>query len=59
VNALLIVLLIGGTALLSVAFGVFSAYWVVTKLLEACNPSRPTTRPSPVLVPHQSSVSGD
>jgi len=59
VNALLVVLLIGGTALLSVAFGVFSAYWVVTRLLAVCNPSRPTTRPTPVLVPHQSSASGD
>ena len=58
-NALLIVLAIGGTALLSVAFGVFSAYWVVTRLLEACNPSRPTARPTPILVPHQSSASGD
>jgi hypothetical protein len=59
VNALLIVLLIGVTAILSVAFGVFSAYWVVTRLLEACNPSRPTRRPTPALVPQQSSASGD
>jgi hypothetical protein len=59
VNALLIVLVIGATAILSVAFGVFSAYWVVTRLLEACNPSRPIPRPTAVLVPHQSSVSGD
>jgi hypothetical protein len=59
VNALMVVLLIGGTAIVGVALGVFSAYWALTALLAACNPSRPTTRVAPVLVPSQSSASGD
>jgi hypothetical protein len=59
VNALLVVLLIVGTAIFCVALGVFSAYWAVTALLAACNPARPSARPNPVLVPRQISASGD
>lgn len=58
-NALLIVLAIGGTAIIGVALGVFSAYYALTGLLAACNPSRPALRPRPVLVAQQSSASGD
>jgi hypothetical protein len=59
VNALLVVAAIGGTAVLTVALGVFSAYYALTGLLAACNPSRPLLRQSAVLVPQQSSASGD
>lgn len=58
-NALLIVLAIGSTAIIGVALGVFSAYYALTGLLAACNPSRPISRTGPVLVPQQSSASGD
>lgn len=58
-NALLIVLAIGSTAILGVALGVFSAYYALTGLLAACNPSRPMVRQGPTLVPQQSSVAGD
>jgi hypothetical protein len=59
VNALLVVFAIGGTAIIGVALGVFSAYYALTGLLAACNPSRPTSRPNRVLIPQQSSASGD
>ena len=58
-NALLVVLAIGGTAIIGVALGVFSAYYALTGLLAACNPSRPLLPRSSVLVPQQSSASGD
>ena len=58
-NALLVVAAIGGTAIIGVALGVFSAYYALTGLLAACNPSRPRVRARPTLVPQQSSASGD
>ena len=58
-NALLIALVIGLTAIVGVALGVFSAYYALTGLLAACNPSRTPIRSSAVLVPQQSSASGD
>jgi hypothetical protein len=57
-NALLAALLIVGTAISAVALGVMGAYYAVTGLLAACNPSRPKA-PLATLVPRQSSVSGD
>jgi hypothetical protein len=59
VNALLVMLVIIGTAILGVALGVFSAYYALTGLLAACNPSRPSVRTGAVLVPQQITASGD
>ena len=58
-NALLVIFAIGGTAILGVALGVFSAYYALTGLLAACNPARTPIRTGPILVPQQSSASGD
>lgn len=59
-NALLVVFVIVATAVIGVALGVFSSYYALTGLLAACNPSRPAeSRPNRVLVPQQSSASGD
>ena len=56
-NALFVALLIILTSVSCVALGVFTAYYAVTGLLAALNPSRPER--APVLVAHQSSASGD
>jgi hypothetical protein len=58
VNGLLIAFIVSTTAVLSVIFGVFGAYYAVNFLLAAINP----TRPAPALrtlVPQQSRMSGD
>jgi hypothetical protein len=59
VNALIVVLVVCGTAISSVALGVFGAYCTVTGLLAACNPSRPASAFAAALVPHQSHLAGD
>jgi len=59
VNALLVVFVIVGTAIIGVALGVFSAYYALTGLLAVCNPSKSLPRRNPMLVPQQSSASGD
>jgi hypothetical protein len=59
VNALIVVLLVCGTAISSVALGVFGAYCAVTGLLAAFNPSRPATAFAAALVPHQGHLAGD
>lgn len=56
-NALFVALLIILTSISCVALGIFSAYYAVTGLLAAMNPSRP--EPVPVLVAQQSQASGD
>lgn len=58
VDALLVAFLVSGTALVSVGLGVFGAYYAITSLLAAVNP----TRPAPVvrtLIPSESQASGD
>jgi hypothetical protein len=59
VNAFIVILLVCGTAISSVALGVFGAYCAVTGLLAACNPSHPATVFSAALVPHQGHLAGD
>jgi hypothetical protein len=59
VNALIVVLLLCGTAISSVALGVLGAYCAVTGLLAACNPSRPASSFAAALVPRQSHLAGD
>jgi hypothetical protein len=59
VNAFIIILLVCGTAISSVALGVFGAYCAVTSLLAACNPSRPVSAFAARLVPHQGHLAGD
>ncbi len=58
-NAFIIILLVCGTAISSVALGVFGAYCAVTGLLAAFNPSRPSTAFAVTLVPHQGHLAGD
>jgi len=59
VNAFIIILLVCGTAISSVALGVFGAYCAVTGLLAACNPSRPTAVFAARLLPHHGHLAGD
>jgi hypothetical protein len=58
VDALYIAVVVSGTAILSVGIGVFGAYWAISGLLAAVNPSRPVASLS-ALVPNQGQVSGD
>jgi len=58
VEALLVVLVVSSTAIVSVGLGVLGAYYAISGVLAAFNPSRP----SPflrALVPNQSQASGD
>jgi hypothetical protein len=57
-NALFVVFLISSTAVLSVILGVFGAYWAISAVLAAVNPTRPSNLLA-ALVPHQSQASGD
>jgi hypothetical protein len=59
VTALLVALLVFTTAITCVALGVFGAYYAVTGLLAAFNPSRPPAALVAALVPRQSHASGD
>jgi hypothetical protein len=59
VNAFIVIILVCGTAISSVALGVFGAYCAVTGLLAACNPSRPSAAFAATLVPHQGHLAGD
>jgi hypothetical protein len=58
VNAVFVVFLIGGTAILSMCLGVLGAYYAISGLLVALNPARPLHLLK-ALVPHQSQASGD
>jgi hypothetical protein len=58
VNALFVGLLISGTAILSVALGIFGAYFAINGILAAVNPSRPANA-FLALVPNQNHASGD
>jgi hypothetical protein len=58
VDALLAAFLIGSTAILSVGVGVMGAYYAITAILAAFNPSRPSRFLAP-LAPQQSQASGD
>lgn len=59
VNALIVVLLVCGTTISSVALGVLGAYCAVTGVLAACNPSRPASAFAAALVPHPGHLAGD
>ena len=59
VTALFVALLVFLTVISCVALGVCGAYFAVTGLLAAFNPSRPETVAIPALVPHHSQASGD
>jgi len=58
VDALLAAFLISSTAILSVALGVMGAYYAITAILAAFNPTRPPRFAAP-LAPQQSQASGD
>jgi len=58
VDALLIAFLVSSTAIVSVGVGVLGAYYAITGLLAAVNPSRPAQLLQ-TLVPHQGPASGD
>jgi hypothetical protein len=59
VTTLFVALLVFVTVIGCVALGVFGAYFAVTGLLAAFNPSRPSSVRIPSLVPRQSQASGD
>jgi hypothetical protein len=58
VDALFVAFLIGSTAILSVSLGVLGAYYAISGVLAAINPSRPSHFHG-ALVPNQSQASGD
>jgi hypothetical protein len=58
VDALFVAFLVGSTAILSVALGVFGAYYAISGVLAAFNPARPSHFLT-ALVTHQSQASGD
>jgi hypothetical protein len=58
VNALFVVFLVSGTAILSVFLGVFGAYCAINVVLTAFDPSRPSNIMR-ALVPNQIQASGD
>lgn len=58
-TALLVALLVFATAITCVALGVFGAYFAVTGLLAALNPSRPRSAVVATLVPTPSQATGD
>lgn len=57
-DALFVAFLVSSTAIVSVGLGVLGAYYAITGLLAAVNPSRPMHLVR-TLVPHQSPASGD
>ncbi|MFZ0478563.1 MAG: hypothetical protein WAL71_05390 [Terriglobales bacterium] len=57
-DALLAAFLIGATAIISVALGVFGAYYAIDSILAAFNPARPAPV-LPALAQHQPQASGD
>lgn len=57
-DALFVAFLVSGTAIISVGLGVLGAYYTITGLLAAVNPTRPTHLVRS-LVAHQSQASGD
>lgn len=57
-DALLAAFLISTTAIVSVALGVFGAYYAIAAILAAFNPTRPS-RPLPALAQQQAQASGD
>jgi hypothetical protein len=59
VNALIVALLLCGTAISSVVLGVFGGYCVLTGLLAALNPSRPASAFAAAFLPRQSHLAGD
>jgi hypothetical protein len=58
VDALFVVFLVSGTAIVSVGVGVLGAYYAISLVLAAFNPSRPASFPAAFL-PGQSEASGD
>jgi hypothetical protein len=58
VNPFFVAFLISSTSILTVALGVFGAYWTVCAVLAAVNPAK-TSKTFSALVPHQSQVGGD
>jgi len=58
VSALFAAFLISSTAILSVILGVLGAYYAISGVLAAVDPSRPSNVLR-ALVPHQNHVSGD
>jgi hypothetical protein len=57
VNALFVAVILCGTAVSSVALGVFGAYCAVSSLITALDPAKPSPLFSAPLMPRQ--VSGD
>jgi hypothetical protein len=58
VDALFVAFLVSSTALISVGLGVLGAYYAISGVLAAFNPSRPSHFLA-ALVPTQSQASGD
>jgi hypothetical protein len=58
VNALFVAFLLSSTALLTVVLGILGAYFAISGILAAVNPSRPSNALA-MLVSHQSHASGD
>jgi hypothetical protein len=59
VNALIVGFLVCGTAISSVALGVFGGYCILTGLLAALNPSRPASTFAAAFLPRQGHLAGD
>lgn len=58
VNTLFTTLLVSSTAILTVALGVFGAYYAISGILAVMHPSR-LSHAVAALIPHQSHAGGD